>query len=406
MKKFFNVFAYIGILLLCAFARPVFADPTLNIGIINVAQVPGNYVVTLQLQPAEIPSLNGFTLLGLIDPDDMDMPIGDIRTLPTNMNGGYINVSMALNYNPAGYAFQFCLVENGDLVTQGGQYNFNPNDPDYDPLHCTGISWYQPGQQSGGGNNVTFQSTPSVNMNNNGGNGTLAADYNGILNLESIGSIGIGNIKVGVKFSDTTIPLSYSGPFDEEFLGNIDPSLNDLPGGAFGGMYNNGGQFVAGQDYYVLFKVMPSNSNASFTGDSELVTFSSTGSTGGDGSGSDPGSNSDPAETGPIDISFTTYIANPLGEDMDIIDFLQKLFVNIVKIAFPFLVLFMMYSGFMFVEARGNEEKLSVAKKNFLYVIIGALLILGAWTIAQVLKGTVDEIEQPISWLGIINNLL
>jgi preprotein translocase subunit YajC len=77
-----------------------------------------------------------------------------------------------------------------------------------------------------------------------------------------------------------------------------------------------------------------------------------------------------------------------------------------VKIAFPFLVLFMMYAGFMFIEARGNEEKLKKAKKNFLYVVLGALLVLGAWTIASVIKGTVDEIAEPTVFIEIINNIV
>ena len=113
-----------------------------------------------------------------------------------------------------------------------------------------------------------------------------------------------------------------------------------------------------------------------------------------------------PGEGSPNPIIFATSIDNPLGEDMDIIDFLKRLFVNIVKIAFPFLVLFMMWSGFMFVEARGNEEKLKKAKKNFLYVVIGALLVLGAWTIATVLKGTVNEIANPVVLINFISNLV
>ncbi len=64
-----------------------------------------------------------------------------------------------------------------------------------------------------------------------------------------------------------------------------------------------------------------------------------------------------------------------------------------VKIALPFLILFAVYSGFMFVEARGNTEKLETARKNFMYVIIGALIIFASWTIATVIKGTVDNIS-------------
>ncbi|MBI4087776.1 hypothetical protein HY418_00110, partial [Candidatus Kaiserbacteria bacterium] len=42
--------------------------------------------------------------------------------------------------------------------------------------------------------------------------------------------------------------------------------------------------------------------------------------------------------------------------------------------------------------ARGNEQALSKAKQNFIYVIIGALLILGAWLIATLIGGTVTQL--------------
>ncbi len=86
-------------------------------------------------------------------------------------------------------------------------------------------------------------------------------------------------------------------------------------------------------------------------------------------------------------------INNPLGQDFDILDFLEKLFKNFVKIALPFLVLFTVYSGLLFVMARGNEEKLKEAKEHFLYVIIGATIVLGSWTLAKLLAGTVEQFE-------------
>ncbi len=93
----------------------------------------------------------------------------------------------------------------------------------------------------------------------------------------------------------------------------------------------------------------------------------------------------------------TSSLSNPLCDgpnaDIDIIAFLQRLFRVMVKISLPFLVLFAVYSGLMFVEARGNTEKLESARKNFLYVIIGALIIFASWTIATVIKGTVVNIS-------------
>ena len=61
-------------------------------------------------------------------------------------------------------------------------------------------------------------------------------------------------------------------------------------------------------------------------------------------------------------------------------------------VALPIFPLFIVVSGFMFVLARGNEQALSKAKENFIYVIIGALLILGAWLIATLIGGTVTQL--------------
>lgn len=89
----------------------------------------------------------------------------------------------------------------------------------------------------------------------------------------------------------------------------------------------------------------------------------------------------------------SSQINNPLGVDLDIVEFIGQLFENFVKVALPFLVLFVIWAGLQFVLARGNEEKLSDAKKNLLYVIIGVAIVFGAWGIANLLSGTVDQFE-------------
>ncbi|MCC7470016.1 MAG: hypothetical protein IT284_02675 [Bacteroidetes bacterium] len=96
----------------------------------------------------------------------------------------------------------------------------------------------------------------------------------------------------------------------------------------------------------------------------------------------------------------------PNGQEFNILNFFAKLFGNLVKIALPILVLFIIYSGFRFVEARGNDKKLADAKQNFLYVIIGGALILGAWVIATAIRGTVNEISEPVAFLINIINLV
>jgi hypothetical protein len=86
-------------------------------------------------------------------------------------------------------------------------------------------------------------------------------------------------------------------------------------------------------------------------------------------------------------------LQNPLNSNFSTIPtFISGFLKVLVEVALPIIALFIVYSGFMFVFARGNESKLTEAKKNFVYVIIGALLILGAWVIAQLIGGTVTQL--------------
>ena len=79
--------------------------------------------------------------------------------------------------------------------------------------------------------------------------------------------------------------------------------------------------------------------------------------------------------------------ANSLGE------FLTLILDAIVLIAFPFLVLMLVYAGFLFVQAQGNEQKLQEARRTFMWTLLGALLVLGAQALSLAIKATVDEIQ-------------
>lgn len=64
----------------------------------------------------------------------------------------------------------------------------------------------------------------------------------------------------------------------------------------------------------------------------------------------------------------------------------------VVKIGAPLIVLFIIYSGFLFVKAQGNEEKLKEAKKALAWTVVGAAILLGAWLIAEVIQGTIKNL--------------
>lgn len=84
-------------------------------------------------------------------------------------------------------------------------------------------------------------------------------------------------------------------------------------------------------------------------------------------------------------------LVNPLGVS-SIAEFIALALRVMVMVALPIISLFIVYSGFLFVSAQGNEEKLNKAKMNLLYVIIGSILILGAWVIATMIGGTVTQL--------------
>lgn len=88
-----------------------------------------------------------------------------------------------------------------------------------------------------------------------------------------------------------------------------------------------------------------------------------------------------------------TTLNNPLNPQFSTIpNFISGALKVMVMVSLPIITLFIVYAGFKFVSARGNPGELESAKNNFVYVILGALLILGAWIIATLIGGTVSQL--------------
>lgn len=303
-----NIFLKINILVLASilpffvFAQVGGGANLENSDDLVITQSGNQYLSTTTLQLTGLNSVNGLTLLGIVDSDEINPPF-QTMVLPMLYNNGYIDINITTSYNPDGYFFQFFLVDTQSLNSSGGPNAFNPaNNSQYQTFLPTTIVHDVPdGGQGGNGGNGG-----GVNGGNNGGGGVNGGNNGG-------GDLG----------------------------GGIDNSEASPASGA--------------TNFQVNYTI-----------------------------------------TNPLTIG------NPAGANFDLLTFLQKLFSNFVKLALPFLIIFMVYSGFLFVEAQGNEEKLSKAKTNFKYVIIGAVLILGAWTIALILKGTVDQLQA----FNMINNFI
>jgi hypothetical protein len=86
-------------------------------------------------------------------------------------------------------------------------------------------------------------------------------------------------------------------------------------------------------------------------------------------------------------------VCNPLNDAFSTVPgFIAGLAKVAVILAIPLVALALLYAGFLFVAARGKGDKLTTAKNNFKFVILGATLILGAWAFASMLWGTIGQI--------------
>lgn len=91
-----------------------------------------------------------------------------------------------------------------------------------------------------------------------------------------------------------------------------------------------------------------------------------------------------------------TTINNPIPKVTSVTSFIKTILVGLIKIGIPIVALAIIYSGFLFVMARGNPESLKTAKSALLYSVIGAAIVLGAWAIAQLISETVLEIGNSV----------
>lgn len=103
------------------------------------------------------------------------------------------------------------------------------------------------------------------------------------------------------------------------------------------------------------------------------------GNKGSDGSGGSLGGTSD----GKID--------NPLKYN-SITAVLLAILDVLVIFMIPIIILFIIYAGFLYVTARGNQSTIETAHRTLLYAVIGGLLILGARALLAVIQGTVNSL--------------
>lgn len=94
------------------------------------------------------------------------------------------------------------------------------------------------------------------------------------------------------------------------------------------------------------------------------------------------------ADVAPLDVT----IHNPISTN-NFQDFVAAVLDIVLQVGIPIVALFLIYSGFLFVKARGNPTELETAKKTFIWTCVGAAVLLGAWVIANAIGATVNEIR-------------
>ncbi len=94
----------------------------------------------------------------------------------------------------------------------------------------------------------------------------------------------------------------------------------------------------------------------------------------------------------------STRLPNPLASGVDSIYELVVLVLErvVLPLGSVVIVFMIIYSGFLFVTARGNPDKISDARRMLLYVLIGAAILLGSVVIAQAINGTLCQIAPSL----------
>lgn len=88
-------------------------------------------------------------------------------------------------------------------------------------------------------------------------------------------------------------------------------------------------------------------------------------------------------------------LVNPLAQEgiTNFEGFVDALLTATITIGTPIAILFLVYSGFLFIMAQGKPEKIKEAKNTFFYVIIGIIIFLASAALVKIISGTISLIK-------------
>lgn len=103
-----------------------------------------------------------------------------------------------------------------------------------------------------------------------------------------------------------------------------------------------------------------------------------------------PGNVSNPSNC-PVGTTFC--LENPFAVGDTLFQLLETVVNRIIlPIGGMLAVLAFIYSGFLYVTAQGKPTALEKANKALLYTAIGTAVLLGSWALANVIRGTINQL--------------
>ena len=88
-------------------------------------------------------------------------------------------------------------------------------------------------------------------------------------------------------------------------------------------------------------------------------------------------------------------LENPLAFD-SVAGFLTAILNAVITIAFPIIILFIVFIGFRFIAAQGKPEEITKVKTYLFWAIVGSLIVLGAQALSLAIQGTVQGLSSGV----------
>ncbi len=162
--------------------------------------------------------------------------------------------------------------------------------------------------------------------------------------------------------------------------------------------------FQPGKSYYVYFEEAASKARTNTvqvsinkaTGQVSFTPVSNPPDPNGNTNPPDPKGNNNPPDPKGTDLSGSKVVklANPLREGLDTIPKIVEAIISgiVIPIGVPIFALYLIYSGILFIIAKGNPEGITKAKNTLKWTLIGGAILLGSYVIANVVQTTISGI--------------